>query len=925
MQSFNHDAPTQRISTPPLVASAALKRPTSKTRQSLGNTVPVSLSQSEVSLPYRHSNPTAASLYASTFSPPASRSQSPIGRPLSARTTEGSVFGSSPNNAFALAARAGDGPGDPLNLILRAFVPHVAIYTSDDTDVLLAEKGFGRGLWELLRPFGERVQGKVIIRDSNGSSRTYEDYSLHFTRFGEGLAHPEPNTAGLRSPQGPRMNGASQKPGEPTPSSRAGNTIAEVEAVVNRHLTYAEGSFFGTPLSPTTNHKIGTEVPSPYYSLYLRRLLSGLQLTPHETFAHPVACVIAISSRNQAPIETLRRLYTESSTGDKRLPTWINGEFLRYYVLVHDEEKDDITRSMSLFDQMKRNLGLHCHLLRIRGTRSLATDDDSIRLPRCEWMSAAEELAELRRSEENEDYEDPTKYIFESDATAIRTFIREMAMQSIIPTMERNVSLWNDQVASKRKGLAGRFVGLTRRWGFGSNSRSSGSGSSSGSNYDTLGFYTSETPEAIMRKLADYAFMLRDWKLAHSVYEILRGDFNNDKAWRYHAAANEMGAISMLLLPQNISSKTRAETIDAMLEAAFYSYLTRCTAPYGALRSLALGLELLRLRGGSSVDDAARWGIRLLESKILGPVGDALLKERLAVCYASKDGIGSQGWGSRKRKSALWSTLAAETWLAQGKCAQSRRCLNEARQTYAELDLPALKDDEEGVRSGGGNGIDGFGFASGFMGGIGRELDERAEMERVAAGGEEDEEEEEEEEDEDGEGPHEEKSGGREVVKEREIEEEVVEESSEALDTKVRRGVSSLAFAGGAAAAGLESAPLRGQVGAVGEVSEVKGKDEVKKVESEDDSDEEEEDDDDEDDDEEEEEEEEDDEDEDDEGEEDEDEEDDDEEEDSDEDEDEDSDESDERIPPKADTMKQDLESARKREKDPSGAKDDFG
>ncbi|RWA08405.1 hypothetical protein EKO27_g6688 [Xylaria grammica] len=613
-----------------------------------------------------------------------------------------------PNNGLALAAGAGDSPGDLLNLILRAFVPHVAVYSSEDTDVLLEEKGFDRGLWELLRPFGERIQGKVIIRDSNGSSRTYEDYSLHFTRFGEGIVHPESSTAGLKSSQASRVNGTADKPNEP----KTGNTIAEVEAVVDRHLSYAEESFFGAPHSPTS-HGFGIDAPSPYYALYLRRLLSGLPLTPHETFAHPVACVVAISSRNKAPIETLRRLYKESSEGNKQLPHWVDGEFLRYYVLVHDDERDDITRSMSLFDQMKRNLGLHCHLLRIRGTRSLATDDDSIPLPRCEWMSAAEELADLRKIEDYEGFEDPTKYIFESDATAIRTFIREMVMQSIIPTMERDVTVWNDQVASKRRGLAGRFAGLTRRWGFSTNSRSSGSGSNTGSNYDSLGFYYSNTPEAIMRKLADYAFMLRDWKLAYSTYDILRGDFNNDKAWRYHAAANEMAALSLLIMPQNLSSRMRAETVDTMFEAAYYSYLTRCSTPYGALRCLALGLELLRLRGGSSIDDAARWGTRLLESKILGPIGDALIKERLAVCYASKDGIGTQGWGSRRRKSALWNVLGAETWLAQSKFIQSQRCLNEARKTYSDLSTS--------------HGIDKFRHASAFMLNIGQELNENME------------------------------------------------------------------------------------------------------------------------------------------------------------------------------------------------------
>ncbi|KAI1497885.1 ER-golgi trafficking TRAPP I complex 85 kDa subunit-domain-containing protein [Biscogniauxia marginata] len=770
---FEHDSPTDPIPTPPMAASALKVQ---KTRHSVPHGLP--LSRSEVSLPYRRSHPSAASLYASTLSPPGSRSQSPVGRrPLASRMTTGSVFGASLNNALTLASGASDNPGDPLNLILKAFVPHVAVYASEDTEILLKEKGFDRGLWELLRPFGERVHGKVIVRDSNGSSRTYEDYSIRFVRFGEGIIHPSPSAAGFRNAQASRTNGFPEKSDDPERgSAKPGISISDVEAVVDRHLNYAEELFFGTTQSPT-DHGLDVDTPSLYYALYLRRLLSGLPIVAHETFAHPVACVVAISSRNESPIETLRRLYAESSLGDQRLPNWVDAEFLRYYVLIHDEEKDDITRSMSLFDQMKRNLGLHCHLLRIRGTQSAATDDDSIPLPRSEWMSASEELADIRRSEDQEDFEDPTRYIFESDATAIRTFVREMVTQSIIPTMERHVSVWNDQVASRRRGLAGRFVGLTKRWGFGSGSRSS-SGPGSGSNYDQNGFYRQDAPEAIMRKLADYAFMLRDWKLAHSTYDLLRSDFNNDKAWKYHAATNEMAALSLLIMPQNLSSKTRTEAIDSMLEAAYYSYVTRCSSPYGALRCLSLGLELLRLRGGSSVDDAAKWGTRLIESRITGPVGDALIKERLAVCYASKRGVGTQAWGSRRRKSALWSILGAETWLAQSKFIQAQRCLNEARKTYS--DLPS------------GNGIDKFSIAHALILNIGQQLNQN--LEAV---------------DQDDDQMTENQS-------------DIVDEESEALDMTRGRRISMHGLVG-TAGTSLETAPLRSQLESSGEEKQDSG------------------------------------------------------------------------------------------------------
>ncbi|KAK4159788.1 ER-golgi trafficking TRAPP I complex 85 kDa subunit-domain-containing protein [Cladorrhinum sp. PSN259] len=686
------------VQSPPMAASPIMpgrimtggpQKPRAGASPLLSSSTHDPLSQSEFSLPMRTNSasrrPQSASLFRSTLlnnsTPPGSpRSASPASTIRSARsparTLTGSIFvGTAGFKASLLDTGAGENPGDPLNLILKSFVPHVAIHASQDVDELVNRKGFEKGLWELLRPFGERVMGKVNVRDSNGLSRSWEDFSVRFTKFGD--------RSNISIEGGPGLTSPTLEKGE-LPGSRDEFRIKQVEEVVDRHLSFAEEAYRGT-VDPQTPTRAGLDIEatSPYYALYLRRLLSGMPLASHESFTHPVACVVAISSRNPNPIEALHRLYSDTTESDKRYPVWVEGEYLRYYVLVHDEENSDITKSMALFEQMKRNFGLHCHLLRLRSSESAETDDDSIPLPRSDWMTAAEELADIEESDTKEDFEDPTRHIFESDATAIRTFVREMVTQSVIPTMERSVALWNDQVASRRRGISGRFMSLSKRFTFGGSSRSSTTSSSS--NYDSLGFYRPDSPEAIMRRLADFAFMLRDWKLAMSTYDLLRSDFQNDKAWRYHAAANEMAALSLLIMPQSMSSKTRIETINTLLENALYSYQTRCNSVYGSTRCIILALELLRLRGGSGIDEAVRWGIRLLESRLMGTIGDALLKERMAICYASKTGAGSQLWGSRRRKSALWSVLGAEAWISQQKYIQAQRCLNEARKMYALL------------------------------------------------------------------------------------------------------------------------------------------------------------------------------------------------------------------------------------------------
>lgn len=142
-------------------------------------------------------------------------------------------------------------------------------------------------------------------------------------------------------------------------------------------------------------------IASPLYQLLLRRILSIEQFTPHETFLHPVACVIAISSHNKTPLESLRGLYAQTTQGDTAPASYIHPEFLRYYVLVHDEDKSDIAESTKLYDQMKRHFGLHCHLLRLRSDQCVVTDDDSVELPSCEWLTPEEDLARMNENSKN--------------------------------------------------------------------------------------------------------------------------------------------------------------------------------------------------------------------------------------------------------------------------------------------------------------------------------------------------------------------------------------------------------------------------------------------------------------------------------------------------------------------------------------------
>lgn len=595
---------------------------------------------------------------------------------------------------------------DPRQIILRSFAPRIAVYTSTDAESFITSKGFGQGLKGLLMSFGERIQGKVIVRDSVGASRGWEDFGIRFVDFGN-VQHPEKlhsSKSTIDVEANIQANGSRHHFNQPILNNGL-EKLTPIDALVEHQLRSEDGQSLNKQTAQLHSEYNLHRLPnatSSVYLLYLRKLLSSLPFVPYETFSHPVACVIAVSSHSPEPIEVLRQLYANTSRGGNSRPTWVGNDYLRYYVLIHDEENDDITKSTALFDLMKRHFGLNCHLLRLRSSECVETDDDSIRVPPCEWLSAEEELAQIQAkgssmvretrialtlSDHTDSVEISEKYILESDATAIRSFLREMVTQSVIPFMEGRVVTWNDQVASRRRGIGGRFMSLSKRWtGFGSGRGTASTGGSlnpSRSNYDSIqGFYPPETPEATMRQLADYAFMLRDWKLAYSTYEILRTDFGNDKAWGYHAAANEMAAVSFLLIPQSLSSRSRSDTVDQLLEAASYSYLTRCSIPYGVIRCITVALELLRSRGSTAAQDAARWGGKLLELGVLSPFAQAFLTERMADCYKSRTGAGLLGLGSRKRQTAFWSLMAAESWTRLGTPGRTQRRLQEARISY---------------------------------------------------------------------------------------------------------------------------------------------------------------------------------------------------------------------------------------------------
>jgi len=203
--------------------------------------------------------------------------------------------------------------------ITQAFGPTIAVVASRECEEMIREKGYS-GLLDILRPFGDRIEGKVIIRDSQAMSNSVEDFSVKFVDF-----HYYPQS--LSNGRDVAAHGPYAPTKRAAPQYIPGGDLLAIERLLERHVE-------------TADSKDGSG--SGEYSFFLRRVLSAVPLSAHETFSHPVACVLAVSSRHPEPIDALLGLY--NTTNNAPIPRYIDAGFLRYYVLIHDEEKDNIDK-----------------------------------------------------------------------------------------------------------------------------------------------------------------------------------------------------------------------------------------------------------------------------------------------------------------------------------------------------------------------------------------------------------------------------------------------------------------------------------------------------------------------------------------------------------------------------------------------------
>lgn len=135
--------------------------------------------------------------------------------------------------------------------------------------------------------------------------------------------------------------------------------------------------------------------------------------------------------------------------------------------------------------------------------------------------------------------------------------------------------------------------------------------------------YPTYAIEALSRRLADFAFMLRDYKFASGIYDSIRRDYAQDRAWRYAAAATEMYGLSLLLSHQyflpssppnrvtNPFTTLQHTDITSWLEQAVLAYHSR--APANQIQLDALRISVLYYEAWKTIGEWRGVGLALVK------------------------------------------------------------------------------------------------------------------------------------------------------------------------------------------------------------------------------------------------------------------------------------------------------------------------
>ncbi|KAJ3844312.1 ER-golgi trafficking TRAPP I complex 85 kDa subunit-domain-containing protein [Lentinula raphanica] len=373
--------------------------------------------------------------------------------------------------------------------------PHICILSSPDLEDLLTASTLPQ-LSEILQSFSPLPQ--VTTRTTTLASVPHKAFALRFSNLSE-------------------IEAACREDEE----ERAARTLDWIGARINsRSAQWVEDM-----------EKLAGKQPTrvPWWE-ELKRCVEGDHVpSKTETWNHPAAIILAVSTNTTNPLQVISNLHARPI----ELPAWVDPTYLRYTLIVHPKESTlSDEEAGALFNAVKKQYGLHSYLLTLdMPNPPPAPVPVPTAKPRLPVVGDSSEMSTKpmdtsTRSGVSIPSGVNTLRMNEKDIQHTAKFTREFLVMSLIPWMEKCVMDWNENFVSTRR-LPSRLFSSTRRL-FGSPSPSPTpqpthrSTPSRASTYTAPGAAQPNTGSpSQQRRLAEFATVLGDFKLAVTVWETL--------------------------------------------------------------------------------------------------------------------------------------------------------------------------------------------------------------------------------------------------------------------------------------------------------------------------------------------------------------------------------------------------------------------
>lgn len=446
------------------------------------------------------------------------------------------------------------------------------------------------------------------------------------------------------------------------------------------------------------------------YLKLLAQSLSSDTLAPFEYLSHPIMQLF-VCTADEDPRDVGRSFL---DWNQRTYPEWFDkGAVLPLFLVLADSDRpEQLQKGLRLQENLRVSVTQKALVLPVSFEKiKESTKTATLYAPPC--ISSGLESQLTKRT-----IEIPRK-IFD----AFNIQIRDIIFKMLAPYMLRKIRFWNDEYVVPRESITGR---IGRLWGssssstrsifsFGSHETKSEKKEDDNEAYRTNGgYYKSSSTRSVIRHLADWYFMLRDYKNAYSTYELIKKDFLADKSYSHLSSVQEFMVISLLLGASakinplenyvtsqkggGITSKIISDVITPLVESSSYSYLSRCNLKTYTIRLTLLVAEMYLVLGQVGANLKQSPGVSLLppseyfsesvhlfqklvNSGLLDTLSCSLVMERVAYVYYCYDKplpaqpiVGEKGsyyeqpnpdklqLASRSgmdRKSILWMLLAA--------------------------------------------------------------------------------------------------------------------------------------------------------------------------------------------------------------------------------------------------------------------------